>query len=197
MWTCFVLHLSASSTPPSSNQSRTRATPPSINCIKTTNRDQRAALPTASIKLTGVVNGWPKKNSRHGAHLTESLVRITGVHCQALLVFDCRNGLISGVQCQEFLAFELQEWVGYYDLLQSTPTHAATTLMFWIPTVLVHCQETQQQMARLNSHDKLYSTTDHLGGLVTHNKLATAMAVMTLTPNLFLSFYCSALPSRC
>ena len=42
---------------------------------------------------------------------------------------------------------------------------------------------------RLNSHDKLYSTTDHLGGLVTHNKLATAMAVMTLTPNLFLSFF--------
>ena len=49
----------------------------------------------------------------------------------------------------------------------------------------------------LNGHDKLYPTTDHLGGLVTHDKLATVMAVMTLTPNLFLSFYCSALPSRC
>ena len=29
---------------------------------------------------------------------------------------------------------------------------------------------------------------DHLGGLVTHDKLATTMEVMTLTPNLFLSF---------
>ena len=78
--------------------------------------------------------------------MTESLVRITGVHCQVLLVFDYRNGLISGVQCQGFLAFELQEWVGHCDLLQSTPTQAATTLMFWSPTILVHCQETQQQM---------------------------------------------------
>ena len=146
MWTCFVLHLSASSTPPSSNQSSTRATLPSTNHIKATNRNQRATLPTASITLTGVVNGWPKKNSRHRAHLTESLVRITGVHCQALLVFDYRNGLISGVQCQGWLAFELQEWVGYYYLLQSTPTQAATTLMFWIPTILVHCHETQQQI---------------------------------------------------
>ena len=49
----------------------------------------------------------------------------------------------------------------------------------------------------LNSHDKLYSTTDHWGGLVTHDKLATGMAVMMLTHNIFLSFSCSALPSRC
>ena len=78
-----LFYLPASSTLLSSNQNSTRATLPSINYIKTTNRDQRAALPTASITLTGVVNGWPK-NSRHRAYLSESLVRITGVTCHSV-----------------------------------------------------------------------------------------------------------------
>ena len=91
-----LFYLPASSTPPSSNQSSTRATLPSINYIKTTNRDHRTALPTASITLTGVVNGWPKKNSRHRAHLTESLVRITGVTCHSIA------------------RVWLQEWVGQW-----------------------------------------------------------------------------------
>ena len=116
MWTCFVLHLSASSTPPSSNQNSTRATLPSIYHIKTTNWDQKAALPTASNTLTGAVNGWPKKNSGHRTYLTESLVRITGVRCFSVAsvwlqewfdqrsamprvtsILNCRSGLATAV----------------------------------------------------------------------------------------------------
>ena len=52
-------------------------------------------------------------------------------------------------------------------------------------TILPHRHSTTNG---LNNHDKLHSTTDHLGGLVTHDKLATEMAVMMSTPNLFLSF---------
>ena len=90
----------------------------------------------------------------------------------------------SGVQCQGWLAFELQEWVGHCDLLQSTPTQSSNNtdvLEFHHPSALSRNSTTDG----LNSRDKLYSTTDHLGGLVTHDKLATAMAVMMLTPNFF------------
>ena len=80
-----LFYLPASSTPPPSNQSSTRATPPGTNHIKATNQNHRATPPTASITLTGVANGWPKKNSGHRACLTESLARITGVHCHSIV----------------------------------------------------------------------------------------------------------------
>ena len=51
-----LLHLPASSAPPSSNQNSARATLPSINHIKATSQNQRATLPAAPITLTGVLN---------------------------------------------------------------------------------------------------------------------------------------------
>ena len=166
MWTYFVLYLSASSTPPSSNQSSTRATLPSITYIKTTNRNQRAALPTASITLTGVVNGWPKKNSRHRAHLTESLVRITGVHCHS----------IASVWLQEWV----DQWsamprvssvwiagVGWLLLPFAINSHTSSNNTDALESQHPSAMSRNSTTDRLNSHDKLHSTTDHLGGLVT------------------------------
>ena len=187
----------ASTTPPPSNQSSTRATLPSTNYIKTTNWDQRAALPTASITLTGVTNGWLKKNSGHRAHLTESLVRITGVTCHSIASvwlqewFDQRSAMprvtsiwIAGVGWPLLWPFAINS---------HTSSNNTDVLDSHRPSALSRNSTTDG----LNSHDKLCSTTDHLGGLVTHDKLVTAMAVMTLKPNPFLSFHCSALPSRC
>ena len=57
-----------------------------------------------------------------------------------------------------------------------------------LPTSRPSALPTNSTTDGLNSHDNVYATIDHLGGLVTHDKLATGMAVMTLTPNLFLFF---------